>query len=80
MAEAGGGGAAAAAAAEVRLREQVVADLEARRYKIAAASGHADGEPLLLSNLAAPLANEKRMLEQAKAKSARLSAWDSRGT
>ncbi len=69
-----GGGAAAAAAAEVRLREQAVADLEARRYKIAAASGHADGEPLLLSNLAAPLANEKRMLEQAKAKSARLSA------
>ena len=66
--------AAAAAAAEVRLREGLVSGLEARRREIAAASGHAEGEPLLLCNRAAALANETRLLAAARGKLARLGA------
>ena len=66
--------AATAAAAEVRLREGLVSGLEARRREIAAASGHAEGEPLLLCNRAAALANETRLLAAARGKLARLGA------
>ena len=66
--------AAAAAAAEVRLREETVGGLVARRLEIAAASGHVDGDPLLLCNCAAALANETRLLAVARAKLARLGA------
>ena len=64
--------AAAATAAEVRLREELVGGLEAQRLQIAAASGHAEGDPLLLCNRAAALANETRLLAAARAKLARL--------
>ena len=66
--------AAAAAAAEVRLREELVGGLEAQRLQIAAASGHAEGDTLLLCNRAAALANETRLLAAARAKLARLGA------
>ena len=66
--------AATAAAAEVHLREGLVNGLEARRREIAAASGHAEGDPLLLCNCAAALANETRLLAAARAKLARLGA------
>ena len=66
--------AAAAAAAEVRLREVLVGGFEAQRLHIAAASGHAEGDTLLLCNRAAALANETRLLAAARAKLARLGA------
>ena len=66
--------AATAAAAEVHLREGLVNGLEARQSEIAAASGHAEGDPLLLCNCAAALANETRLLAAARAKLARLGA------
>ena len=62
----------AAAEAEARRRERAVAALEARRREIGAQSGQADGEPMLLCNLAAELANETRLLASARAKLARL--------
>ena len=61
----------AAAEAEARRRERAVAALEERRREIGAKSGQAPGEPPLLCNLAAELANETRLLAWARQKLAR---------
>jgi hypothetical protein len=60
------------AAEEARRLEALIGELRARRAGIARASGHLGGpsEPLLLHNLAAPLANATRLLSIAHRSSA----------
>jgi hypothetical protein len=59
-----GGG--AQSAGDVTRREQEVARLTAERLTVATLAGHVEGEPLLLSNLASPLANATRLLAAAR--------------
>jgi len=59
------------AAAEERRFEQEVRRLTAQRLEISRAAGHAEGEPLLLSNLASPLANATRLLAAARRRAQR---------
>ena len=59
-------------AGDVARWEEEVARLTAERLKIATLAGHVEGEPLLLSNLASPLANAMRLLATARRRAQRL--------
>lgn len=53
---------------EIQRWEELVLALQQKREAIALASGHEDGQSLLLCNLASPLANSMRLLNAARAK------------